>query len=73
MAAAQPTDSTGDSPVPRAELSPEWALLGRLWSYHAFILLCILGAGGFLLPRFLGMGARHSFDTSPKALTAERE
>ena len=72
MAAAQPTDSKCNSPVPRGD-SPEWALLGRLWSYHAFILLCILGAGGFLLPRFLGVGARHSFETSPKVLTAERE
>lgn len=33
-------------------------LLGKLLSYHAFILLAILGAGGFLLPRFLGTGLR---------------
>ena len=31
-------------------------LLARLLAYHAFVLLCVLGAGGFLLPRFLGLG-----------------
>ena len=49
----------------RMELAPGWELLGRLWGYHAFILLCILGAGGFLLPRFLGIEARRKFATSP--------
>lgn len=42
-----------------------WELLGRLWSYHALVLLCLLGAGSFLLPRFLGMGARQRFECSP--------
>ena len=48
----------------RRELTPGWELLGRLWGFHAFILLCILGAGGFLLPRFLGIEARRKFATS---------
>lgn len=48
----------------RRELDPAWELLGRLWAYHGFILLCILGAGGFLLPRFLGLGVREKFDTA---------
>ncbi len=48
----------------RAENATVLEPLGRLWSYHAFILLCILGAGGFLLPRFLGLGARRKFETS---------
>ena len=51
----------------RKELAPGWELLGRLWGYHAFILLCILGAGGFLLPRFLGIEARRKFATSVAA------
>lgn len=50
----------GARPEAAAVLEP----LGRLWGYHAFILLCILGAGGFLLPRFLGLGARRKFETS---------
>jgi uncharacterized protein involved in response to NO len=54
----------------RMELTPGWELLGRLWGYHAFILLCILGAGGFLLPRFLGLEARRKFITSPAATPA---
>src|SRR6185436_4573066 len=40
------------------ELSDPMALLARLLSCHAFVLLCVLGAGGFLLPRFLGLGVR---------------
>jgi uncharacterized protein involved in response to NO len=40
-------------------------LLGRLLGYHAFVLLCILGAGGFLLPRFLGVGPRRKLAASP--------
>jgi uncharacterized protein involved in response to NO len=39
-------------------------LLGRLLGYHAFVLLCILGAGGFLLPRFLGVGPRRKLAAS---------
>ncbi len=54
----------------RRELAPGWELLGRLWAYHAFILLCILGAGGFLLPRFLGITPRRKFATSA-AITPE--
>jgi uncharacterized protein involved in response to NO len=33
-------------------------LLSRQLLYHGFVLLCLLGAGGFLLPRFLGTGIR---------------
>lgn len=48
----------------RLELPPELELLARLLSYHAFVLLCVLGAGGFLLPRFLGLGLRREFATA---------
>ena len=48
----------------RWEFPPELELLTRLLSYHAFVLLCVLGAGGFLLPRFLGLGLRREFPTS---------
>lgn len=48
----------------RWELMPELELLAKLLSYHAFVLLCVLGAGGFLLPRFLGLGLRRTFPTS---------
>ena len=48
----------------RWEFPPEMELLTRLLSYHAFVLLCVLGAGGFLLPRFLGLGLRREFPTS---------
>jgi uncharacterized protein involved in response to NO len=48
----------------RWELPPELELLARLLSYHAFVLLCVLGAGGFLLPRFLGLGVRRKFAPS---------
>ncbi len=40
------------------QLGPELELLAKLLSYHGFVLMCVLGAGGFLLPRFLGLGAR---------------
>ena len=36
-------------------------LLVRLLIYHGFVLLCLLGAGGFLLPRFLGLGLRRMY------------
>lgn len=48
----------------RWELSPPLELLARLLSYHGFVLLCVLGAGGFLLPRFLGLGLRRQFPDS---------
>lgn len=51
----------------RWELSEGMALLARLLSYHAFVLLCMLGAGGFLLPRFLGLGLRRKFPESAVA------
>lgn len=48
----------------RWEFPRELELLTRLLSYHAFVLLCVLGAGGFLLPRFLGLGPRRQFATA---------
>lgn len=36
-------------------------LLVRLLLYHGFVLLCLLGAGGFLLPRFLRLGLRRMY------------
>jgi uncharacterized protein involved in response to NO len=42
----------------RWELSLSLELLARLLSYHGFVMLAVLGAGGFLLPRFLGLGTR---------------
>jgi uncharacterized protein involved in response to NO len=45
----------------RWELSDPTAMLARLLSFHGFVLLCVLGAGGFLLPRFLGLGTRRKF------------
>lgn len=60
----------------RWELPPELELLARLLSYHAFVLLCTLGAGGFLLPRFLGLGVRRklapSSTVTPEWRTAAR-
>ncbi len=35
--------------------------LARLLAWHGFPLLCILGAGGFLLPRFLNLGVRRRY------------
>ncbi len=46
------------------ELSDSLEMLARLLGYHAFVLLCILGAGGFLLPRFLGLGLRRTYPAS---------
>jgi len=48
----------------RWELIPPLELLARLLSYHGFVLLAVLGAGGFLLPRFLGLGVRRKFPES---------
>jgi hypothetical protein len=52
------------------EFSEPLAMLARLLSFHAFVLLCILGAGGFLLPRFLGLGVRRKFPESAAASPA---
>lgn len=48
----------------RWELSQSLDLFARLLSFHGFILLCVLGAGGFLLPRFLNLGVRRKFSAS---------
>lgn len=48
------------------EMAGVWETLGRLLAWHGFPLLAILGAGGFLLPRFLGLGVRRRYpDTLP--------
>ena len=49
----------------RWDLAAEFELLAKLLTYHGFVLLCVLGAGGFLLPRFLSLGVRRKFPTSP--------
>ena len=49
------------------ELSQPLELFARLLSYHGFVLLCVLGAGGFLLPRFLGLGVRRKYPESAAA------
>ncbi len=51
----------------RGEPDESMDLLGRLLGYHGYVLLCVLGAGGFLLPRFLGLGVRRSFKESAEA------
>lgn len=45
----------------RFEGGYRWDLSVRLFLYHGFVLLCLLGAGGFLLPRFLGLGLRRMY------------
>jgi hypothetical protein len=51
----------------RWELSQPVELLSRAFAYHGFVLLCILGAGGFLLPRFLGLGLRRRYPEGTEA------
>jgi uncharacterized protein involved in response to NO len=51
----------------RWELSQPLELLARLLGFHGFVLLAVLGAGGFLLPQFLGLGARRSFPDGAEA------
>lgn len=50
----------------RGEPNDSLDLLSRLLAYHGYVLLCVLGAGGFLLPRFLGLGLRRSYKESQK-------
>lgn len=45
-----------------AEASMEASLLERLLLYHGFVLLSLLGAGAFLLPRFLRLGLRRRYE-----------
>ncbi len=55
-----------------------WMMLGRLLYFQGFVLLPILGVGGFILPRLLGVPSRQDFPESyapppgwsGKALTA---
>ena len=47
----------------RAVWSQHADVLSRLLMYHAFLLLSVLGAGAFLLPRFLGLGLRRKYQT----------
>jgi uncharacterized protein involved in response to NO len=49
----------------RAEETPVfWITLQRLLSYQGFVLLPILGVGGFLLPRFFDLPNTHEFEES---------
>lgn len=41
-----------------------WVNLQRLLSYQGFVLLPILGVGGFILPRFFGMPSQQDFPES---------
>jgi uncharacterized protein involved in response to NO len=41
-----------------------WLYLRPLLQFHGFILLPILGVGGFILPRFFGLPNRHDFPES---------
>jgi uncharacterized protein involved in response to NO len=41
-----------------------WLYLRPLLQFHGFILLPILGVGGFILPRFFGLASRHDFPES---------
>lgn len=41
-----------------------WLYLRPLLQYHGFILLPILGVGGFILPRFFGLPSRQDFAES---------
>jgi uncharacterized protein involved in response to NO len=41
-----------------------WLYLRPLLQFHGFILLPILGVGGFILPRFFGLDSRHDFPES---------
>lgn len=49
----------------RSEWTPFWLLLKPLLYYQGFVLLPILGVGGFILPRFFGLPNKHDYDTSP--------
>jgi uncharacterized protein involved in response to NO len=46
------------------ELETRWVLLQRLLMYQGFILLPILGAGPFILPRLFGRPSSHDFPTT---------
>jgi uncharacterized protein involved in response to NO len=46
------------------ELETRWVLLQRLFIYQGFILLPILGAGPFILPRLFGRPSSHDFPTT---------
>lgn len=48
----------------REELPPVWVQLRPLLQYQGFILLPVLGVGGFLLPRFWGAASRQTHPES---------
>ena len=50
--------------VPQSETSTFWMNLQKLLAYQGFVLLPILGIGGFLLPRFFGLPTSHDFPES---------
>ena len=56
-----------------SEPSIELLSLGKLLSYHAFILLAVMGAGGFLMPRFLGTGVRRKAGSDEEAAGIRRQ
>jgi uncharacterized protein involved in response to NO len=45
----------------RSELPFSWLMLRPLVYYQGFVLLPILGVGGFILPRFFGLASRQDF------------
>lgn len=56
------------------EIPMFWLTMQRLLSYQGFILLPILGVGGFLLPRFFDLPNTHEFEesrTPPPGWTAK--
>jgi uncharacterized protein involved in response to NO len=48
------------------EMDPFWVLLQRLAAYQGFVLLPILGVGGFILPRFFGFQSPHDFPVTTR-------
>jgi uncharacterized protein involved in response to NO len=54
----------------RGYIAPELMLMGGMWLNEAFVLLLILGVGGFLLPRFLCIEGLAPLDEERKASRA---
>lgn len=52
----------------REEMPLFWKAMQRLLAYQGFVLLPILGVGGFLLPRFFDLPNTHDFAESRKPL-----
>lgn len=43
------------------EIDPEWLILRQLLQFQGFLLLPVMGVGGFMLPRILGLPERQGF------------